>query len=123
MTIVKAANRLVLSILLAAATCAAHAEQIADGIAWTKSSEDMHVAYIRAISDVLSASYQYDEKHFPGQQDTFSHKAVQGLGDTTVIEAVKGVNAWYKAHPDQLTTPVLKVIWTAMAKPNLTKSK
>ena len=49
MTIVKAANRLVLSILLAAATCAANAEQIADGIAWTKSSEDMHVAYIRAI--------------------------------------------------------------------------
>jgi hypothetical protein len=113
----------VLSILLAAATCVANAEEIADGIAWTKSSEDMHVAYIRAISDVLSASYQYDEKHFPGQQDTFSHKAVQGLGDTTVIEAVKGVNAWYEAHPDQLTTPVLKVIWLAMAKPDLTKSK
>ena len=35
MTILKAANRQVLSILLAAAACTANAEEIADGIAWT----------------------------------------------------------------------------------------
>lgn len=125
MYILKELNRrLAISVLLASMACVANAdEHMADGIDWTQSSEDIRVAYIFGLSNMLTEGYLYDKKHFPGQQDTFSQRAAQGFENTSVIESVKQVNAWYKEHPDQLTTPVLRVLWINIAIPHLTKTK
>ncbi len=113
-----------LCLLFAAAVSAAHAEvRLGNGHDWIASSEEAHVAYILGISNLLTALYVHDEKSSPGPQDTFSHQAVQGFKGTTVLDAVNRVDAWYKANPTQLDTPVLRVLWVDIAKPRLAKSK
>jgi hypothetical protein len=124
MSILKAANRLVLSILLAAAACPVNAEvQLPNGNDWAKSSEREHLAYILGLSNTLSVGYVADEKKLPGNKNTFTHRAVEGLAETTVEEAVKCIDSWYTAHPGQLDTPIFKVLWDEIGKPRLAKSK
>lgn len=123
MSAIKATNKLAISMLLAAATCTASAEGLADGNDWVQSTPEEHVAFVLGLSNLLSAGYQYDEKNSPGREDTFSHRVARGLRGTTVIDSTRRVSAWYKAHPDQLDLPVIKVLWNEIAKPHLAKSK
>lgn len=124
MSMSKTANRLVMSILLAAAACTVNAEvKLPDGNDWAESTEREHIAYILGLSNTLSVGYIADEKQLPGNMNTFTHRAVEGLGGTTVEEAVKCVDTWYKAHPGQLDTPIFQVIWNEIGKPKLAKSK
>jgi hypothetical protein len=120
----KAANRLVMSILFAAAACAVNADvKLPDGNDWAASTEREHIAYILGISNTLSVGYIADEKQLPGNMNTFTRRVVEGLGGTTVEEAVTCVDSWYKAHPGQLDIPILKVMWNEIGKPRLAKSK
>jgi hypothetical protein len=124
MSMLKKANRLVISMLLAAAACAVNAEvKLPDGNDWAKSTEREHIAYILGLSNTLSVGYIADEKRLPGNKNTFSHRAVEGLADTSVEEAVKCIDSWYKTHPGQLDTPIFKVLWNEIGEPRLAKSK
>ena len=124
MSAIKAAKRLAISMLFAAAAGAANAEvKLPDGNDWAKATEREHLAYILGLSNTLAVGYLSDEKRLPGRKDTFTHRAVEGLGGTTVEEAVNRIDAWYKAHPNKLDTPIFKVLWDQIGKPHLAKSK
>ncbi len=123
MSSMKVARRVVLSVLFAAAFTANAEVRLPDGNDWAKSTEREHLAYILGLSNTLTVGYVSDEKHLPGQKETFTHRAVAGLDGTTVEQAVNVIDAWYKAHPTQLDTPIFKVIWDQIGKPNLAKSK
>jgi len=124
MSAIKAAKRLAICVLFAAAAGAANAEvKLPDGNDWARATEREHLAYILGLSNTLAVGYVSDEKHLPGNKETFTHRAVEGLGGTTVEGAVNVIGAWYKAHPGQLDTPILKVLWDQIGKPRLAKSK
>ncbi|NEX94748.1 hypothetical protein [Caulobacter sp. 17J65-9] len=93
--------------------------RLADGRDWQRSSPEVRRAYLAGVSNMISVGARYDAKHDPGQADTFSQRAQKGLDGFTVDAAIQTVDAWYKAHPDQLDKPVLSVIWVEMAKPRL----
>ena len=124
MSILKSTRKLAMGPLLAVAAFAASAEDVKlpDGNDWSIGTERDHLIYILGMSNTLSAGYVYDEKHFPGQKETFSHRAVAGLNGTTVEQAVTVIDAWYKAHPTQLDTPIFKVLWDQIGKPRIAKS-
>jgi hypothetical protein len=119
----KAALGLAKTLLVLAAASAAAEVKLPDGNDWAKSTERERLAYIWGFSNALTAGYVHDEKHLPGNKDTFTHRAAAGLSGTTVEQAEDIVDAWYKANPNQLNTPVLKVLWDQIGKPRLDKSK
>ena len=117
-------GKVALCLLFTAATSAASAQApLGSGHDWIASSEEARVAYILGISNLVTALYAHDEKTAPEAQDTFSHQAAKGFQGTTVMEAVNRVDAWYRANPTQLDTPVLRVLWVDIVKPRLVKSK
>jgi hypothetical protein len=67
--------------------------------------------------------YVSDEIRLPGNERTFTHRAVKGLSGTSVQQAVDIIDAWYKANPKQLNVPVLKVLWDQVGKPRLAESE
>lgn len=123
MAATKVVRALALGMLLTLVASSANAQRLADGKDWNQSSNEMRIAYLVGISNTLSVGYQYDMKKLPEQNGTFSRRAVQGLGETSVAEAASRVDAWYKAHPDKLDTPVMAVLWIDIAKPRLAKTK
>jgi hypothetical protein len=96
---------------------AAHAQTRAmvDGREWQRSTLEERRAYLIGISNAISAGARYDQKNSPGQQ-TFAVRAQTGLAGQQLTPAIDTLDAWYKAHPDQLDKPVLSVIWREMAK-------
>lgn len=93
-----------------------------DGTDWKRASEQERLAYITGFSNALSLGYVSDEKHIPGNRDTFTHRVVFGLDGTTIEQGVAIIDAWYKTHPNQLSIPVLQVLWEQARKPSLEKS-
>jgi hypothetical protein len=120
MSVIKAALRVAKVIVLAAAASTANAEVwLPDGNDWAKSTERERLAYILGLSNTLSVGYAADEKRLPGNRDTFTHRAVAGLAGTTVEQAVNVSDAWNKTNPNQLTTPVFKVLWDQIGRPRV----
>lgn len=120
----KRAYKLIILMLLTAVTYSVNADvQLPNGNDWIKSSEREHFAYILGVSNVLSVGYISDEMKLPGNKNTFTHRAVEGLEGTSVEEAVSRINSWYSTHPEQLDTPIFKVLWEQIGKPRLAKSK
>lgn len=125
MSVIKATLRVTKVTLLAAVVTAVHAEELKlpDGNDWVTSTEGERLTYILGVSNTLSVGYVADEKRLPGNKDTFTHRAVAGLSGTTVEQAVHVVDAWYKAHPRQLTTPVFQVLWDQIGRPRVGTAK
>jgi hypothetical protein len=46
-------------------------------------------------------------------------QAYRGLSKTTIPEAIRRVDAWYRANPERLGVPVLSVLWIDIVKPRL----
>ena len=124
MFIIKSAGRLLSGLLLFVTISAARADlYLPDGHAWEKATERERVAYILGLSNTLTIGYVSDEKRLPGNEQTFTHRAVKGLSGTSVQQAVAVIDAWYKANPEQLNIPVLKVLWDQIGKPRLAESE
>lgn len=124
MSAIEAVKRLAIAVLLAAVASVANAEvKLPDGNDWARGTAGEHYAYVLGISNTLTIGYVSDEKRVPGNKETFTHRAVAGLGDTTVEGAVNVVSAWYKANPGKLDTPIVQVLWDQIGRPRLAKSK
>ncbi len=114
---IKTTSLIMAGLLLASVGLVARSEvYLPDGNDWETSSQGEQVAYLLGVSNTLSIGYVSDEKRVPGNQDTFTHRAVQGLEGTTVAQAVEVIDAWYKNNPDQLDKPVLRVLWEQLGK-------
>jgi len=112
---------LVAAALLAAAPLVAHAQRMADGNDWGRSSDAERRAYLVGVGNMLAAGYGYDTKRLPGQDNTFSRTAMRGAAGTTIPQAMERIDAWYRANPDKLGRPVLAVLWAEVVKPGLAR--
>ena len=112
------------AIFLSATATPAFADdvQLPDGTDWRRATEQERLAYITGFSNALSLGYVSDEKHIPGNRETFTHRVVSGLDGTTIEQGVAIIDTWYKAHPSELATPVLQVLWDQAGKPRVEKS-
>ena len=54
---------------------------------------------------------------------TVSFAGFWGQHRLTLDEAIDRIDPWYKAHPDQLDTTVIEVIWLDRVRPNLPASR
>lgn len=91
------------------------AQALADGRNWQDSSMEQRRAYLVGVSNVISVGARYDSKHLAAGADTFALRAQRGLVGARMEPAIAIVDAWYKAHPNELSTPVLSVVWLAVA--------
>ena len=108
------------AIFIAAALTAAPAapqtpaHDLVTGKHWQSSTAQERRAYVIGVSNVISVGARADTRQ--GREDTFSLNAQKGLEGLDLEAAVTAIDAWYKAHPDQLDRPVLSVIWRDLAK-------
>jgi hypothetical protein len=107
----------VVLLALAGLTPAAHAQTraLVDGREWQRSTPEEQRAYLIGVSNAISVGARYDQKTTPGQE-TFAVRAQAKLVGAELAPAIATLDAWYKAHPDELDKPVLSVIWREMAK-------
>jgi hypothetical protein len=98
------------------ALASAPTQPLADGRNWQDSSIEQRRAYLVGISNAISVGARYDSKHASAGADTFALRAQRGLEGARMEPTISAVDAWYKAHPHELSTPVLSVIWLAVAK-------
>lgn len=96
---------------------------LADGADWKRSSIEQQRAYLVGVSNAISVGASWDAKNAPGDENTFSRTAQRGLKHSDVEEAIRIVDAWYRAHPTELRKPVLSVVWREIAKPQFAPAK
>lgn len=105
---------LVASALFTAPALAQEATRLVNGTDWQKSSMEQRRAYLIGVSNTISVGARYDTRQ--GHADTFVLHAQKGLADALLEPAVSAIDAWYKAHPEELDKPVLSVIWRELAR-------
>ncbi len=109
-----------LGVLLACAAFAlpaaapAQTRFMVDGRDWQRSTVEQRRAYLTGVQNTLVAAARYDAQK--GGRDTYALRAQRGMEGTRVERAVLAVDAFYKAHPNQMNLPVLTVIWREVAK-------
>lgn len=118
------------SLLLAAAIFLVPAQagaqiltHLADGNDWKRSSIEQQRAYLAGVSNAISVGAAWDAKNQTGDEHTFSRTAQRALKHSDVEEAIRTVDAWYRANPSQLNKPVISVVWREIAKPQFPSTK
>ena len=104
---------------VSAGSAPAPQQRFADGTDWTKASPDEKRAFVFGIANAISVAIGWDERHVPADQVTFSRRARDGLAGTSQGDVVSHIDTWYAANPGRLETPVVAVMWLAIAKPKL----
>jgi hypothetical protein len=94
-------------------------QRFADGNDWQKASVEQKRTFMFGIANALSVAIGWDARHVPEGQVTFARRARDGLAGTTLDDALSRIDAWYRANPSRLDTPVVAVLWLDIAKPKL----
>ena len=96
------------------------------GTHWQRAESDAKVAFIWGAAHVVLIENILMEEVPELRRENFSAKVVEArrarvsAGTAmTINEIVRMIDQFYKDHPDQLETPVMKVIWDHGIKPNL----
>ena len=97
------------------------------GDVWQKVDHNAKVAFIWGAAHVIAIEQALMEEYPELKRDSFVAKVVearaaragQGGSRVRMNEVVAVVDQFYKDHPDQLQTPVMKVIWDVMIRPNI----
>lgn len=111
---------LIPAVLVATATSLpAHAQKLRNGNDWMRASEEQRRAYMAGVSDMISAGARYDERNASNSPRTFARDAQTALAATTMDQGVQTVTTWYRANPNEMTKPVLSVMWRELALPRL----
>ena len=113
--------------LLAVSVCTgAQAQSIADdpdapiatGEHWTTAQPNAKAAYLLGIVNFLEIEQAMQGGTPPGDDVSLVPVMVRGLKDMTLRQIGDALDDWYANHPDQLSRPVLEVIWFELAEPN-----
>lgn len=105
----------------------AHADKLEDhikmpllkGTEWQRMTPDSKVAFIWGAGHVVTIEHSLMNQISDLKRDSFVMKVVEALAGVPMNTIVAKVDEYYKAHPDQLEVPVMRVIWDTMIKPNI----
>ena len=96
------------------------------GTHWQRANSDAKVAFIWGAAHVVLIENILMEEVPELKRENFSAKVVEARlarvsagTEMTINEIVRMIDQFYKEHPDQLQTPVMKVLWDIGIKPNL----
>lgn len=96
------------------------------GTHWQRAKSDAKVAFIWGAAHVVLIENILMEEVPELKRENFSAKVVEARlarvsagTEITINEIVQMIDQFYKDHPDQLETPVMKVLWDIGIKPNL----
>lgn len=90
------------------------------GATWIKMSQSQKSAYIWGMGDVIDLEQELMAIYPELKRESFTTKAVEGIGDVIMIEIVNNVDSFYKENPDKEDLSVIRVIWDTMIKPKIT---
>lgn len=100
--------------VLSLAPMASHAQYLATGRDWQRSSLEERRAYLMGISNSISVGARYDLK--AGASDSFSQRAQRSLANAQLGRTVDFLDAHYRNNPSDLDKPVISVLWREVAK-------
>jgi hypothetical protein len=96
------------------------------GAQWQRIEPDTKVAFIWGAAHVVLIEKILMEDIPELKRDSFVTKVVEARAakvsagtSMTINEVVSTIDQYYKDHPDQLETPVMRVIWDVIIKPNI----
>jgi len=95
------------------------------GTHWQRATMDAKVAFIWGAAHVILIENILMEEVPQLKVENFSAKVVEARRERvkagtamTINQTVQAIDQFYKEHPDQLETPVMRVIWNEL-KPSL----
>lgn len=91
------------------------------GDLWIKMNEDSKVAFVWGAGHVVTIEEVIIQKHPELKRDSFVMKVIEATANSPMKmnDVVAEVDKFYKANPDKLDTPVMRVIWDQMIKPKI----
>jgi hypothetical protein len=88
---------------------------LTEGNLWNESSHVEKIAYLAGASDFLEVEYVVQQQS--GSPPTDEQSAVRewwdSLEDETLNNLIAAIDAYYADNPDQLSVPVMVVIWNS----------
>jgi hypothetical protein len=93
----------------------------ATGEHWTMATEREKRAYLLGMASIIDLEIETQGTNPPEvvRNNSVIREFSTGLRDYSIPEVQQAIDAWYAAHPDQITRPVLETIWFELALPNL----
>jgi hypothetical protein len=101
--------------------------QLLTGKTWQELSRDHKIAYIWGIGNLVELERTNLGSQQPqpptGDRKSFIPHLAYGLSGISIAQIVDRVDAYYKAHPDQLNQPVLNAIFQDIVMPRLKEAR
>jgi hypothetical protein len=89
------------------------------GQEWQLLHPDAKLAFVWGIGHVVTVEEHVVKRHPELQRNDFVAKLGEGLKGIPMRDIVQRVNDFYKANPDDINLPVMRVIWGEIVKPRL----
>ena len=97
------------------------------GDVWQKADHNAKVAFVWGAAHVILIEKVLMEEIPELRRESFVTKVLEaretrikaGTAAMSINDVVNLIDQYYKAHPDQLQVPVMKVIWDVVVKPNI----
>lgn len=88
---------------------------MADGVMWEESSHVEKTAYLVGAGNFLTVEYivQQKSENQPSDEQSAIRRWWDELEDVSLDELIETVDTFYRDNPNQMTVPVLVVIWNA----------
>jgi hypothetical protein len=101
--------------------------KLLDGHTWQTLSRDHKIAYVWGIGNLV----ELERTNLPSQQPqppaddrkSFIPYLAYGLRGMSIDQIIRQVDAYYQAHADQRTQPVLNAIFQAIVMPRLKEAR
>jgi len=89
------------------------------GDLWTTASRDSKVAFVWGVCSMIEVERIAMERIPELKVRNVSAVAAEGLKTVSMNDIVRAVDDYYKANPENLDVPVLRIIWDTMVIPKV----
>ncbi len=94
---------------------------VVTGEHWTKSTPQERKAFLVGAATIMELDQEVQGTPPVPPNKSLIDTWCRGLSHFTFEEMQSAIDAWYAAHPDRLSRPVVEVMWYELAKPNADK--
>ena len=86
---------------------------MAEGVLWIASSNVEKTAYLVGAGNMMEVEYVVQQQsENPGAfEDSSIQRYWDGVADESLDDMIAAIDSFYADNPDQMTVPVLMVIW------------